>query len=75
MAYQSINPFDGKTLRTFEEATDEAMEEAVGTAATCYETWRHKSFAERSVIVARVAALMHQRVEVLAHTGRWNGKA
>jgi acyl-CoA reductase-like NAD-dependent aldehyde dehydrogenase len=40
MTYQSIKPFDGKTLRTFEELTDEALEEAVGTAATTYETWR-----------------------------------
>jgi succinate-semialdehyde dehydrogenase/glutarate-semialdehyde dehydrogenase len=68
MTYQSINPFDGKTLRTFEEDTDQALEEAVVTAATCYETWRHKRFAERAVIVARVAALMHQKVEVLAQT-------
>jgi succinate-semialdehyde dehydrogenase/glutarate-semialdehyde dehydrogenase len=68
MTYQSINPFDGKTLRTFEETTDEALEEAVETAATCYETWRHKSFAERAAIVGRVAALMQQKVEALAHT-------
>jgi succinate-semialdehyde dehydrogenase/glutarate-semialdehyde dehydrogenase len=68
MTYQSINPFDGKTLRTFEEDTDEALEEAVATSATCYETWRHKSFAERAVIVARVATLMHQKAEVLAQT-------
>jgi succinate-semialdehyde dehydrogenase/glutarate-semialdehyde dehydrogenase len=68
MTYQSINPFDGKTLRTFEEHTDEALEEAIRTAATCYQTWRHKSYAERAVIVARVAVLMHQKVEVLART-------
>jgi succinate-semialdehyde dehydrogenase/glutarate-semialdehyde dehydrogenase len=68
MTYQSINPFDGKTIKTFEEHTDEALEEAIGTAATCYETWRHKNFAERAVIVARVAALMHEKVELLART-------
>lgn len=68
MTYQSINPFDGKTLRTFEEHTEEALEKAIGTAASCYQTWRHKNFAERAVIVGRVAALMQEKVEPLAHT-------
>jgi succinate-semialdehyde dehydrogenase/glutarate-semialdehyde dehydrogenase len=68
MTYQSINPFNGETLRTFDEQTDRALEEAVGNASNCYESWRHKSFAQRAVIVARVAALMHQKVEVLART-------
>ncbi|MEO6972666.1 MAG: aldehyde dehydrogenase family protein [Rhodoferax sp.] len=68
MPDQSINRFDGKNLKTCKEHTDEALEKAVGTSATCDETWRHRSFAERGVIVARVAALMHQKVEVLAYT-------
>jgi len=38
MAYQSINPYDGKILKTFEELTDQQLETALKTAATCFET-------------------------------------
>jgi len=68
MSYQSVNPYDGKILKTFEELTDKELETALATAAMCFETWRHKTYAERAVIVAKVAALMHQKVEELAHT-------
>jgi acyl-CoA reductase-like NAD-dependent aldehyde dehydrogenase len=45
MAYQSVNPYDGKILKTFEELTDKQLETALETAATCFETWRHTTFA------------------------------
>jgi len=68
MTYQSVNPYDGKILKTFEELTAKELETALATAATCFETWRHKTYAERAVIVAKVAVLMHQKVDGLAHT-------
>ena len=37
--YQSINPYDGKILKTFEQLTDLQLETALQTAATCFETW------------------------------------
>jgi succinate-semialdehyde dehydrogenase/glutarate-semialdehyde dehydrogenase len=66
MAYQSINPFDGKVAKTFPELTDAQLETAIQTAATCYETWRHKSYAERAKIVAKAAELMHARADEFA---------
>ena len=47
MSYQSVNPYNGKTLK-FEELTDEQLETALETAATCFETWRHTTFASRA---------------------------
>src|SRR6202044_4018820 len=32
----------------------------------CYETWRHKTYAERAVIVAKASALMHEKTDELA---------
>src|ERR1017187_3752119 len=58
MAYQSVNPYDGKTLKTFEELSDEQLESAIETAATCFETWRHTTFAERAAVVAKAASIM-----------------
>ncbi len=33
MAYKSVNPYDGKILKTFEELTDKQLETAIETAA------------------------------------------
>ncbi len=66
MAYQSINPSDGKVLKTFEEFTDPQLETALTTAATCFETWRHTTFAERAVVAKKAAALMRARLDEFA---------
>jgi succinate-semialdehyde dehydrogenase/glutarate-semialdehyde dehydrogenase len=66
MAYQSVNPYDGKILKTFEELTDKQLEMALETAATCFETWRHTTFAERAAVVAKAAAIMRARIDEFA---------
>ena len=49
IAYQSVNPYDDKILKTFEQLTDEQLETALEIAETCLETRRHTTFAiERS---------------------------
>src|ERR1700723_610036 len=68
MAYQSLNPATGKLLKKFDELTDKQLEEKLATAATCFETWKRKSYAERAVIVARAAKLLHEQAEAFAHT-------
>ena len=65
-SYQSVNPYDGKTLKTFEELTGEQLETALRTAATCFETWRHTTFAERAAVAAKAAAIMRARVDEFA---------
>ncbi len=45
MSYQSVNPFNGETLRIVEELTDKQLEAAPATAAACYRVWRTKSYA------------------------------
>jgi succinate-semialdehyde dehydrogenase/glutarate-semialdehyde dehydrogenase len=61
MEYESVNPFDGKTMKTFVEITDEQLENKLAAAQTCYETWRHKTYAERAAIVAKAASIMHAK--------------
>src|SRR4029078_4513869 len=36
MTYQSVSPYDGKVLKTFEELTDKQLEMALEIAATCF---------------------------------------
>ena len=66
MAYQSVNPYDGKILKTFEELSDKQLEAALETAATCFETWRRTTFAERAAVVAKAAAIMRARIDEFA---------
>jgi succinate-semialdehyde dehydrogenase/glutarate-semialdehyde dehydrogenase len=66
MAYQSVNPYDGKILKTFEELTDKQLEMALATAATCFESWRHTTFAERAAVVAKASAILRARIDEFA---------
>ena len=66
MSYQSINPSNGETLKTFPELTDEQLETALQTAATCFESWRRTTFAERATVAAKAAAIMRARIDEFA---------
>ena len=66
MTYQSVNPYDGKLLKTFDELTDKQLETALATADTCFETWRHTTFVKRAAVVAKAAAIMRARVDEFA---------
>jgi len=66
MTYQSVNPSDGKVLKTFPELTDSQLETVIGTSATCFETWRRNTYAERAAVVAKAAAILHTRADEFA---------
>ena len=68
MTYQSVNPYNGKILKTFDGLTDKQLESALASAATCFGSWRHTTFAERTVVVAKAAALMRSNIDELART-------
>ena len=66
MSYQSVNPYNGKLLKKFEELTDQQLEAALKSATTCYETWKRETYAGRAVIAAKAAAILHARVDEFA---------
>ena len=66
MAYQSVNPYDGKIGKTYVETTDAQLERAIATAQAAYLTWRGKTYAQRATIVAKAAALVHSNIDRLA---------
>jgi acyl-CoA reductase-like NAD-dependent aldehyde dehydrogenase len=57
MSYQSINPFNGELVKSFEEHSDEQLETAIATASTCFESWGKMHFSERATTVSRAAAI------------------
>jgi succinate-semialdehyde dehydrogenase / glutarate-semialdehyde dehydrogenase len=66
MAYQSINPNDGKLLKTFEHTSDAELDQALTVADGCFLTWRRSSFAQRAVILNKAAALLKANVDDFA---------
>jgi succinate-semialdehyde dehydrogenase/glutarate-semialdehyde dehydrogenase len=67
MTYQSLNPATGKLLKKFKELTDQELEAKIAAATTCFETWRHKTYAERAKIVNKAAKLLHEQADQFAH--------
>jgi succinate-semialdehyde dehydrogenase/glutarate-semialdehyde dehydrogenase len=66
MTYQSINPNNGKLLQSFEYMSSDELENSLATAQTCFQTWRHKSYAERAVIINKAASLLRAHVDDFA---------
>jgi succinate-semialdehyde dehydrogenase / glutarate-semialdehyde dehydrogenase len=64
--YQSVNPNDGKVLASFEHMSGAQLDNALAAAETCFHAWKHKSFAERAVILNKAAALLHAHVDDFA---------
>jgi len=68
MTYQSVNPADGKLLMKFDDLTDEQLATKLTAAQACFQTWRHKTYAERAKIVTRASVLLRERADEFAHT-------
>jgi succinate-semialdehyde dehydrogenase/glutarate-semialdehyde dehydrogenase len=66
MTYQSLNPFNGELVESFDPLGDAPLETKIATAQACYETWRHKTYAERAVIIARAGEILHERADAFA---------
>lgn len=67
MAYKSTNPFNGKTEKSFDDISPAQLEDKLHRADNCFTSdWRHRSFADRAVVLKRAAALMRERSQALA---------
>jgi len=66
MAYESINPYNNKLVKTFDELTDSQLEEKIVAATACYEVWKKKSYAERAKVIAKASKLMAADIDKYA---------
>ena len=66
MTYQSINPNDGKRLKSFEHMSNAQLDGALAAAEGCFQTWKHKPYAERAAILMKAADLLHAQVDDFA---------
>jgi succinate-semialdehyde dehydrogenase/glutarate-semialdehyde dehydrogenase len=61
MSIQTINPFNNKVVKSFDEMTPDVINAAITQAETIFETWRSKPFAEKSALLHRVAKIMRNK--------------
>lgn len=61
MAYATINPYTGETLKTFPDATDAEVEQAIAAAHEAFLSWRERSFTERGAVLQRAADLLRAK--------------
>jgi succinate-semialdehyde dehydrogenase/glutarate-semialdehyde dehydrogenase len=66
MSYQSINPTTGQPGRSFEHLSAAQLDRALAGAETCFQTWKHTSYAERARILSKAGELLHARVDEFA---------
>ncbi len=66
MSYQSVNPYNGKILRSFKELTDKQLDKSLATAEAGFEIWRRATFAERATVAGKAAALLRTQAEAFA---------
>src|SRR5947207_2789884 len=61
MSIESINPHDGKTLKTFEPTSAAEVDRALDAAVAAQREWMKTSFAHRAGLMRKVAALLKER--------------
>ncbi|MFD3539013.1 NADP-dependent succinic semialdehyde dehydrogenase [Streptomyces sp. NPDC058662] len=68
MTLATVDPTTGRTLATFDALDPGAVEECLAEAARTFSTYRRTSFAERSDLLMRAAALLEEEAEAVART-------
>ena len=68
MGYQTVNPFTNEVVASFEELTDEQAMELLAQAQKTFESWSQTSFAQRTAVIKRAAAILRERSDEFAQT-------
>lgn len=67
MAYKTTYPYTNEILATFDNATDEALEEALANGHALYKKWRAEGgLAERKAQLRKIAELLRRDVDKYA---------
>lgn len=68
MAIQTVNPYNNKVVKSFEEMTDSEIDKSLTRATLTYEIWKKTSYEHRASLLHKVAKLMREKKESLART-------
>ena len=68
MAIESINPANGKLLRSFEALTEEVISEKIALAAETFRTYPSIPLEHRALCMNKLASLLEQEADEIAPT-------
>ena len=60
MGYATTNPYTSEVLKTYPDASNAEVAQAIDQAHSAFLAWKDTSFAERAVILRRAATLLRQ---------------
>ncbi len=66
MAYATTNPYTGEVLKTFADATDVEVEQAVANAHKAFLSWKEAPFAVRAKVMHSAAVLLRKNIDAYA---------
>jgi succinate-semialdehyde dehydrogenase/glutarate-semialdehyde dehydrogenase len=66
MAIQTINPFNNKVIKSFDEMTPGAVKIAISIADGTFQSWRNTTYSQRAELLHEVAKLMRQQKDRLS---------
>lgn len=66
MPIATINPFNNKVVKTFEEMKPETVDATITQAEDTFKTWRISPFSQRAEVLHRVAQMMRDRSDQLS---------
>lgn len=67
MAIESINPINGKKIKSYKELTLKEIEHKIEFAQKSWEKWALTSFAHRGSLLKKTASVLRNRKKELAH--------
>jgi succinate-semialdehyde dehydrogenase / glutarate-semialdehyde dehydrogenase len=63
VTYATTNPYTGEVLKTFADATDAEVRQAITDAQTAFEVWKEAPFAERAKVMQSAADILRQGID------------
>ena len=63
---KTVNPATNEVVKSFEEMTEQEIENAIADAHRAYQDWKKTSYEERAKLLHKVAALMRKKKSALA---------
>ncbi|SHN00618.1 NAD-dependent succinate-semialdehyde dehydrogenase [Flavobacterium xinjiangense] len=66
MSIQTVNPYNNKVVKSFEEMSDKTVDTLIEKSVKTFKEWKETSYAERAKILHKVAKIMRDKKESLA---------
>ncbi|ARU94510.1 NAD-dependent succinate-semialdehyde dehydrogenase [Tatumella citrea] len=66
MAFSTINPYTGETVKQFKDATDSEIAAAISRADQAFSSWRQLPIAQRTAVLSKAATILRDKTQHFA---------